>query len=339
MTELAAENERPRKSPSLVDDEQILVWGRDVLRQEAHGVEVLIDRIGTEFSQVVRLMHESPGRVILSGIGKSGLVGHKIAATLTSTGTLAAFMHPTEALHGDVGMIRRGDVLMVISKSGETAELEALIPLVRVFDVPVVAITADRESRLGKQADLVLELGALEEACNMDLVPTTSTTATLALGDALAVALLSLRGFGPDDYRQLHPGGAIGRALLRVDDLMHTGEDLPLVLLDAPSHQVLLEMTSKRLGATLVVDAEGRLRGIITDGDLRRSLEKDFDLGAVIAADLMTPDPKTIEAEVLGAVALNRMEEYKITQLAIVDEAGRPLGILHLHDLLQAKVV
>ena len=278
MTELAAENERPRKSPSLVDDEQILVWGRDVLRQEAHGVEVLIDRIGTEFSQVVRLMHESPGRVILSGIGKSGLVGHKIAATLTSTGTLAAFMHPTEALHGDVGMIRRGDVLMVISKSGETAELEALIPLVRVFDVPVVAITADRESRLGKQADLVLELGALEEACNMDLVPTTSTTATLALGDALAVALLSLRGFGPDDYRQLHPGGAIGRALLRVDDLMHTGEDLPLVLLDAPSHQVLLEMTSKRLGATLVVDAEGRLRGIITDGDLRRSLEKDFDL-------------------------------------------------------------
>jgi len=339
LTELAAENERPRKSPSLVDDEQILVWGRDVLRQEAHGVEVLIDRIGTEFSQVVRLMHESPGRVILSGIGKSGLVGHKIAATLTSTGTLAAFMHPTEALHGDVGMIRRGDVLMVISKSGETAELEALIPLVRVFDVPVVAITADRESRLGKQADLVLELGALEEACNMDLVPTTSTTATLALGDALAVALLSLRGFGPDDYRQLHPGGAIGRALLRVDDLMHTGEDLPLVLLDAPSHQVLLEMTSKRLGATLVVDAEGRLRGIITDGDLRRSLEKDFDLGAVIAADLMTPDPKTIEAEVLGAVALNRMEEYKITQLAIVDEAGRPLGILHLHDLLQAKVV
>jgi arabinose-5-phosphate isomerase len=339
LTEPAAENERPRKSPSLVDDEQILVWGRDVLRQEAHGVEVLIDRIGTEFSQVVRLMHESPGRVILSGIGKSGLVGHKIAATLTSTGTLAAFMHPTEALHGDVGMIRRGDVLMVISKSGETAELEALIPLVRVFDVPVVAITADRESRLGKQADLVLELGALEEACNMDLVPTTSTTATLALGDALAVALLSLRGFGPDDYRQLHPGGAIGRALLRVDDLMHTGEDLPLVLLDAPSHQVLLEMTSKRLGATLVVDAEGRLRGIITDGDLRRSLEKDFDLGAVIAADLMTPDPKTIEAEVLGAVALNRMEEYKITQLAIVDEAGRPLGILHLHDLLQAKVV
>jgi arabinose-5-phosphate isomerase len=339
LTEPAAENKRPRKPPPLVDDEQILVWGRDVLRQEAHGVEVLIDRIGTEFSQVVRLIHESPGRVILSGIGKSGLVGHKIAATLTSTGTLAAFMHPTEALHGDVGMIRRGDVLIVISKSGETAELEALIPLVRVFDVPVVAITADRESRLGRQADLVLALGALEEACNMDLVPTTSTTATLALGDALAVALLSLRGFGPDDYRQLHPGGAIGRALLRVDDLMHTGEDLPLVLLDAPSHQVLLEMTSKRLGATLVVDAEGRLRGIITDGDLRRSLEKDFDLGAVIAADLMTPDPKTIEAEVLGAVALNRMEEYKITQLAIVDEVGRPLGILHLHDLLQAKVV
>lgn len=337
--EPAAGNAPPRPTPPVVDDEQILEWGRAVLRQEARGVEALVTRIGTGFSRAVRLIHESPGRVIVSGVGKSGLVGHKIAATLTSTGTLAAFMHPTEALHGDVGMIRRGDVLVVISKSGETAELEALIPLVRAFDVPVVAITAVQGSRLGRQADLVLELGAMEEACNMDLVPTTSTTATLALGDALAVALLSLRGFGPDDYRQLHPGGAIGRALMRIDDLMHTGEDLPLVPLDAPSHQVLLEMTSKRLGATLVVDAEGRLRGIITDGDLRRSLEKDFDLGAVIAADLMTPDPKTIAAGVLGAVALNRMEEYKITQLAIVDEDGRPRGIVHLHDLLQAKVV
>jgi arabinose-5-phosphate isomerase len=332
-------NRRAPEGPPAVDDEQILVWGRDVLHQEARGIAALVEYLGPDFVRAVRIIHRSQGRLIVTGVGKSGLIGHKIAATMTSTGSLASFMHPTDALHGDVGMVRRGDVLLALSKSGETAELDALIPLVRAFDVPVIAITGTRASRLGQQSDLTLEIGPLEEACNMDLVPTTSTTATLALGDALAVALLQLRGFGPEEFRQLHPGGAIGRALLKVEDLMHTGEEIPIVPLGAPAHQVLLEMTSKRLGATLVVDEEDRLRGIITDGDLRRSLERDFDLGAVIAADLMTLDPKTIDPQVLGVVALNRMEEHKITQLAIVDEAGRPYGILHLHDLLNAKVV
>lgn len=329
--------ERPL-GPSDVSDEQIIEWGRGVIDLEAEGVRELSARVGEDFSRAVRLMRDCAGRVIVTGLGKSGIIGRKIAATLTSTGTLATYLHPTEALHGDVGMVRRGDVIIAISKSGETDELDALIPIIRSFELPVIAITASRDSSLGKQADLVLELGDVQEACNMDLVPTTSTTATLAVGDALAVALLSLRGFGPSDFHQLHPGGSIGRSLLTVGDLMHTGDEIPIVSLNAFSHDVLLEMTSKRLGATLVMDEDGRLQGIITDGDLRRSLEKHFDLGAVIAADLMTRNPKSIEADALAAAAVNRMEEYQITLLVIVDGEERPEGVVHLHDLLRAKV-
>jgi arabinose-5-phosphate isomerase len=244
-----------------------------------------------------------------------------------------------EGLHGDIGMVRRSDVIIAISKSGNTEELEALLPILTSMKVPIVAMTSDPDSFLGSHATHILDIGETEEACNMDLVPTTSTTTTLALGDALAVALLSLRGFGPSDYRQLHPRGSIGRSLLTIADLMHTGDELPVVALNASSDQVLLEMTSKRLGVTCVVDEEGRLKGIITDGDLRRSLEKGFDLGAVIAADLMTKAPKNIEPDALAASGVGLMEDHQITQLVITDADGVPVGIVHLHDLLRARVV
>ncbi len=322
-----------------VDDDQIAEWGRRVVELEARGVGALADRIGTDFCAAVKMIHDCPGKVIVTGIGKSGLIGRKVAATLTSTGTPAAYLHPVEGLHGDLGMVGRGDIILAISKSGETEELETIIPVLKEMELAIIAMTARRDSTLGATADIVLDIGDTEEACTMDLVPTTSTTATLVLGDALAVALLSLRGFGPSDYRLLHPRGSIGRSLLTVGDLMHTGEELPTVELGTGADEVLLEMTSKRLGCTCVVDTDGRLQGMITDGDLRRSLERGFDLGAVIAADLMTPGPKTIEAEDLAAGAVNRMEAFQITQLIIVDERGVPQGIVHLHDLLRAKVV
>lgn len=326
-------------NPVDISDEQIQEWGRRVVDLEASGVADLSGRINSDFCKAVRLVHDCPGRVIVTGVGKSGIIGQKIAATLTSTGTPAAFLHPVEGLHGDLGMVRRGDVILAISKSGETEELEVLVPILRSMELPIVAMTSNRDSFLGKQAEFVLDIGNTEEACTMDLVPTTSTTATLAMGDALAVALLSLRGFGPSDYRQLHPRGSIGRSLLTVRDLMHTGDEIPTVPINASSDQVLLEMTSKRLGTTCVLDDKGVIQGIITDGDLRRSLEKGFDLGVVIAADLMTGNPKTIEADALAASAVNRMEEHQITQLVIVDGDGVPEGIVHLHDLLRAKVV
>jgi arabinose-5-phosphate isomerase len=330
---------RRKRKLSEVTDDLIREWGRKVIELEAQGVADLTTKIDADFSRAVRMIHDCPGRVIVTGLGKSGIIGRKITATLTSTGTPASYLHPTEGLHGDLGMVRRGDVILAISKSGETEELEVLVPVLKAMKLSIIAMTANRASFLGRQADLVLEIGNTEEACSMDLVPTTSTTTTLAMGDALAVALFSMRGFGPSDYRQLHPSGSIGRSLRMVSDLMHTGDEIPIVSLNAGSDQVLLEMTSKRLGATCVVDDQGRLQGMITDGDHRRSLARGLDLGAVIAADLMSEDPKTIDKNALAAVAVNRMEEHEITQLVIVDDEGVPEGIVHLHDLLRAKVV
>jgi arabinose-5-phosphate isomerase len=339
MSDQTPTGRKPEPNPREISDAEIEAWGRNVVELEARGVAGLAEKIDAEFARVVRLLHDCPGRIVITGVGKSGIIGRKIAATLTSTGSPAAFLHPVEGLHGDIGMVRRSDVIIAISKSGNTEELEALLPILKSMKVPIVAVTSNRDSFLGSQADHVLDIGDTEEACKMDLVPTTSTTTTLALGDALAVALLSLRGFGPSDYRQLHPRGSIGRSLLTIADLMHTGEELPIVSHDATSDQVLLEMTSKRLGATCVVDEEGRLRGIITDGDLRRSLEKGFDLGAVIAADLMSENPKTIKSDALAASGVGLMEDHQITQLVITDADGLPTGIVHLHDLLRAKVV
>ncbi len=339
MTEEIPTGRKPEKNPREISDAEIAQWGRNVVELEARGVADLSKRIDSEFAGVVRLLYDCPGRIIITGVGKSGIIGRKIAATLTSTGTPAAFLHPVEGLHGDIGMVRRSDVIIAISKSGNTEELEALLPVLKSMKVPIVAMTSNRDSYLGGQADYILDIGDTEEACKMDLVPTTSTTSTLALGDALAVALLSLRGFGPSDYRQLHPRGSIGRSLLTIADLMHTGEELPIVALNASADTVLLEMTSKRLGVTCVVDDDGCLRGIITDGDLRRCLEKGFDLGAVIAADMMTAGPKTIKLDALAASAVGLMEDHQITQLVITDTEGVPTGIVHLHDLLRAKVV
>jgi arabinose-5-phosphate isomerase len=276
--------------------------------------------------------------VVVSGLGKSGLVCRKIASTLASTGTPALFLHAAEGLHGDIGMLTRGDVLLAVSNSGST-EVIALLAPARRLGLPVVAMTGDPGSQLGRAADVVLDVSVAEEACPLGLAPTASTTATLALGDALAIALLERRGFSAEDFGTLHPGGAIGRRLRRVDELMHTGAELPLVGGTATMDEVLREMSVKRLGMTGVVGGDGALAGIITDGDLRRAVQQRGDVLRFSASELMTRAPKTVPAGALAESALALMEQYAITALFIVDVDGRPAGVLHLHDLLRAAVV
>ena len=310
-----------------------------VLRTEAEAVASLIDRLGESFLRAVEILRVCGGRVVVTGIGKSGLVGRKITATLASTGTPALFLHPAEGAHGDLGMVARGDVLLVVSNSGETSEILGLLPAIKRLGVPLLVMTGNVQSTLARQGDVVLDVSVKEEACPMNLTPTASTTATLAMGDALAVALLDLRGLREEDFALLHPGGTLGRRLLlRVEDLMHVGEAVPVVQEDAPMQQVILEMTGKRFGATSVVDERGALTGIITDGDLRRHLQKDGRLFEKRALDVMTPHPKTIGRDELATKALELMERHAITSLLIVDATRRPIGILHLHDLLRAKI-
>jgi len=276
--------------------------------------------------------------VVVSGLGKSGLVCRKIASTLASTGTPALFLHAAEGLHGDIGMLTRGDVLLAVSNSGSTEVLALLAPA-RRLGLPVVAMTGDPASQLGRSADVVLDVSVAEEACPLGLAPTASTTATLALGDALAIALLERRGFGAEDFGTLHPGGALGRRLRRVDELMHVGDEMPLVAGTASMGDALREMSLKRLGLTGVVATDGTLAGIITDGDLRRAVQTHRDLLSLSAAALMTRTPKTVPAGALAESALSLMEQYAITALFILDGDGRPAGVLHLHDLLRAGVV
>lgn len=278
------------------------------------------------------------GKVVVSGLGKSGLVCRKIASTLASTGTPALFLHAAEGLHGDIGMLTRGDVLLAVSNSGAT-EVIALLAPARRLGLPVVAMTGDPGSQLGRAADVVLDVSVAEEACPLGLAPTASTTATLALGDALAIALLERRGFSAEDFGTLHPGGALGRRLRRVDELMHTNDELPLVAATASMADVLREMSAKRLGVTGVVGADGTLAGIITDGDVRRAVQQRGDVLPFSAAQLMTSAPKTVPAGALAESALALMERHAITALFIVDADGRPAGVLHLHDLLRAAVV
>lgn len=276
--------------------------------------------------------------MVVSGLGKSGLVCRKIASTLASTGTPALFLHAAEGLHGDIGMLTRGDVLLAVSNSGSTEVLALLAPA-RRLGLPVVAMTGDPASQLGRSADVVLDVSVAEEACPLGLAPTASTTATLALGDALAIALLERRGFGAEDFGTLHPGGALGRRLRRVDELMHVGDEMPLVAGTASMGDALREMSLKRLGLTGVVATDGTLAGIITDGDLRRAVQTHRDLLSLSAAALMTRTPKTVPAGALAESALSLMEQYAITALFILDGDGRPAGVLHLHDLLRAGVV
>ena len=310
-----------------------------VLRTEAEAIASLVDRLGEPFLRALEILKTCRGRVVVTGIGKSGLVGRKIAATLASTGTPALFLHPAEGAHGDLGMVARGDVLVVLSNSGETDEILDILPAIKRLGVPLLVMTGNTESTLARHGDIVLDVSVKEEACPMNLTPTASTTAALAMGDALAVALLELRGLREEDFALLHPGGTLGRRLLlRVEDLMHVGEAVPVVPETAEIQQVILEMTGKRFGATSVVDGKGALTGIITDGDLRRYLQKDGRLFEKRAQDVMTPRPKTISRDELATKAVELMEHHAITSLLIVDATGRPAGIIHLHDLLRAKI-
>ena len=307
---------------------------RRVLEIEAAAIRSLADSLDEGFDTAVALLHGTTGRVVVTGIGKSGIVGQKIAATLASTGTPAFFLHPSEAIHGDLGMILAGDVVLALSHSGETDEVVALLPHVRRRGARLVALTGRRESTLGREADAVVEASIHEEACPLNLAPTASTAAQLAMGDALAMALSVEKGFRPEDFAALHPGGKLGKRFLKVADLMHSGSNLPLVALGAPMKDVVYEMSKKRLGITGVVDAAGRLAGVVSDGDLRRLLEREGEKAwGTDAAGAMNPSPKTIAASAFATEALQLMEERKITSLFIVGADGCPEGLVHLHDL------
>ena len=313
---------------------------RRVLDVETRALAALRERLDARFSAALEVLLACRGKVIVTGVGKSGIVCRKIAATLSSTGTPAVFLHAGEGSHGDLGTVARGDVMIAVSNSGEVAEVLRLLPVSKRLAIPLIAITGKPESSLGRAADVTLDVSVPEEACPLGLAPTASTTAQMALGDALAVALLEERGFSADDFALLHPGGALGRRLLRVEDLMHQGAALPLVRPEASLKDTLLEITSKRLGVTGVVDEAGVLVGIVTDGDLRRGLERAADVRTLTARDLMTRNPKTIGATALAAQAVALMERHAITSLfVLVDDTRRPAGVLHLHDLLRASVV
>ncbi len=310
--------------------------GRRVLRLEAEGLEALAAALDDAFIRALELMERMTDRIIVTGMGKSGHVACKIAATLASTGTPAMFVHPAEASHGDLGMITDSDVVVALSNSGETTELADLINYAKRFRIPLIGITGRAESTLAKEADVALVLPSTPEACPMGLAPTTSTTVMLGLGDALAVALLERKGFTADDFRQLHPGGKLGRLLLRVSALMHSGDELPLIEPGATMADALIRMTAKRFGCVGVVDGEGRLTGVVTDGDLRRHMSSNLlDLSA---GEVMTANPKTIRPDALAVEAIGTMNDLGITNLFVVED-GRPVGIIHVHDCLRAGVV
>ncbi len=312
---------------------------RRVLAIEAEGIAAVSKRLDQRFERAVEILANCRGKVVVVGMGKSGLICRKIAATLASTGTPAAFLHAAEALHGDFGAVGKSDVILALSHSGETEEILRLLPLIKRFALPLIAITGDVRSTLGRAADVALDASVPEEACPLGLAPTASTTAALALGDALAVALFQRNGFTEEDFAVLHPAGSLGRRLLKVEDLMHVGDEMPLVPPTASLADTLHEMTSKRLGVTGVVGEGGQLIGIITDGDLRRGLSRTTDVNGLTAAHLMTTQPKTIDGRALAARAVAEMERYSITTLFILDPGTRrPLGIIHLHDLLKAGV-
>lgn len=311
-----------------------------VLRIEADAILGLIPKLDVRFERAVAVLRACAGRVIVTGMGKSGLIGRKIAATLASTGTPAYFLHPAEGVHGDLGMVARGDVVLALSNSGETDEVLAILPLLKRLGIPIVLMTGNPSSSLARQCEVVLDVSVPEEACPMNLAPTSSTTAALAVGDALALALLELRGLRPEDYAALHPRGSLGwRALFRVSDLMLTGDAVPVVPEGTPLRDVIVEMTRKRKGMTTVVDAAGRLVGVITDGDLRRLHLTGKSIDELSAGQIGSREPKTIRAEDLAAQALEVMETWQITSLVIPDADGRPLGVIHMHDILRAKIV
>ncbi len=322
------------------ESQRLIDRGREALRIEARAVAALVDRLGADFAAACQLLLDCTGRVVVSGMGKSGHVGRKISATLASTGTPSFFLHPAEASHGDLGMLARGDVVLAISYSGETAEFLTILPIIKRMDVPLLAMTGNAISTLAREADVHLDVSVPAEACPLNLAPTASTTATLAMGDALAVALLGQRGFTEADFARSHPGGALGRRLLlHVSDVMRTGADLPKVRPDTPLPEGLLEMSRKRLGMTAVVDAEDRVLGIFTDGDLRRALDRHVDIQQARMADVMTRGGRAIGPQLLAAEAVLMMEKHAINALLVEDPQGRLIGALNVHDLLRAGVM
>ena len=320
--------------------QQALQLARQVLRIEADAVASLIPRIDERFLAALELVLNCHGRVVVSGIGKSGHIARKIASTLASTGTPAFFVHPAEASHGDLGMITREDVFIGLSNSGESAELVTIVPLIKRQGAKLIAMTGNTESSLAREADVHLNVGVAVEACPLGLAPTASTTATLALGDALAIALLDARGFGVDDFARSHPGGKLGiRLLTRVRDIMRSGEALPAVAASATLADAVLEISRKGMGMTGILDDDGRLAGIYTDGDLRRSLEKHVDFRTTAISMVMTRNPRTVKPDQLAVAAVQVMEDHRISQLVVVDEDNRPVGALNMHDLFSAKVI
>ncbi|HSP34140.1 MAG TPA: KpsF/GutQ family sugar-phosphate isomerase [Thermoanaerobaculia bacterium] len=310
-----------------------LAEARRVLEVEAAAILSLVDHLDDSFVAVVELINACTGRVVTMGLGKSGIICKKISATLASTGTPSFFLHPAEAIHGDLGMVVGGDVVLAVSNSGETEELVRLMPSIKRIGAEIVSITGNPSSTIAKTADYHLSAAISEEACPLGLAPTASTTATLALGDALAMALLLRKGFKEEDFAFLHPGGKLGKRFLRVRDLMHIDKDVPVVGESASMHDVIYEMSNKGFGITAVTDAAGRLQGVISDGDLRRLLQRDEEILRKTASDSMKRNPLTIGADELASAALQIMEERKITSLFIADEAQRVQGIIHLHDL------
>ena len=307
---------------------------------EAKAVTAMAERIDGDFTQACQLIMHCKGRIIVTGMGKSGHIGNKIAATLASTGSPAFFVHPGEASHGDLGMITRDDVVIAISNSGNTAEIVTLLPLIKRLDIPMISMTGDRQSLLAEAANINLDVSVDEEACPLNLAPTTSTTVTLVMGDALAIALLEARGFTAEDFAFSHPGGALGRKLLlRVCDIMHSGDEVPRVQESTLLKDALLEMTAKGFGLTTVVDAQNTLIGVFTDGDLRRVVDNQIDINSATTGEVMTRGGNAIDANILAAQALNIMESKKITALVVEDADHHPLGVLHMHDILRAGVI
>ena len=322
------------------DSQRLIEMGREALRIEARAVAALVERLGADFEKGCRILHACTGRVVVSGMGKSGHIGGKIAATLASTGTPAFFLHPAEASHGDLGMVTKGDVVLAISYSGETAELLTILPLFKRMDARLIAMTGNPQSTLGREADVHLDVSVPAEACPLNLAPTASTTAALAMGDALAVALLKHRGFTEADFARSHPGGALGRRLLlHVSDVMRSGSDLPMVGPETPLTEGLLEMSRKRLGLTAVVDADRKVVGIFTDGDLRRALDRRVGIHDSTMSDVMTRGPRAIGPNELAAEAVLMMEQHSINGLLVLDESGHLVGALNVHDLLRAGVM
>lgn len=324
---------------TVISECEIVKTAKEVFDIEANSVLKLKERL-SDFPKAIDIIYQTKGKVVVTGMGKSGHIGKKIAATLCSTGTPAVFLHPAESTHGDSGIISRNDVVIAISNSGETQELLNLLPLISRFGIPIIGLTGGINSTLAKKSEVVLDISVEKEACPLNKAPTASTTATLAMGDAIAVCLLKKRGFSYEDFLLFHPSGSLGKGILyKVEELMVKGDRLPLISENADFTNAIRLVSDKKLGTALLTDENGRLTGVLTDGDIRRALINHVDVLKLKAKDVMTKTPKTISIDALCAKALAIMEKYSITSLAVVDENNRPIGLLHIHDLLKAGVV